>query len=452
MASEENSKLLANSKTLYSKTEKISNDGGCENDCFHQNSNANIEAFFSRNETLSSGYTEIGENDTSRRSWKIGLIMAILSGVLCTASNFFVQYFQVDAIEMLLVRSGLQSIVLGAVVTLGREQHIRNQNEMSICSTRIWIGVQAVIGSVLLLLNFACLQYMPIGDALTLVFTEPLFTILLSFILYRTKIGFTKGIFCICLIAGLLLSVQPPFLFSNEVLPNSTEELSHRPNLLGIQTPIISLLKKPSSNSISSEHEKTFIEIINHNIEIIEEKNDIQVNLMKDEEDEISHSHDPTYYIGVGLAVGCAICGALRNVIVNKKCAGISSTLLLSQCGIAGFIVSIIGCFIDDSMGEGSEKGSLILLNLRSLSFMDWIVMFMISTVGILSYFALMEALFSISPTSVSVLRSLEIVLAYICQVLFIGVYPDVIGIGGSLLVMASVIGIAIEERNHIEM
>ena len=199
MASEENSKLLPNRKHLYSKTDKIPINEGCVNDFFHQNSNGNIEAFFSRNETLSSGYTEIGENDTSRRSWKIGLIMAILSGVLCTASNFFVQYFQVDAIEMLLVRSGLQSIVLGAVVTLGRERHIRNTNEMSICSTRIWIGVQAVIGSVLLLLNFACLQYMPIGDALTLVFTEPLFTILLSFILYRTKIGFTKGIFCLCL-------------------------------------------------------------------------------------------------------------------------------------------------------------------------------------------------------------------------------------------------------------
>ena len=71
------------------------------------------------------------------------------------------------------------------------------------------------------------------------------------------------------------MSVQPPFLFSNEVLSNSTEELSHKPNLLGIQTPIISLLKKPSSNSISSEHEKTFIEIINHNIEIIEEKNEV---------------------------------------------------------------------------------------------------------------------------------------------------------------------------------
>ena len=93
MASTENSKLLTKSKIFYSKTEKISNNEGCENDCFHQNSNTNIEAFFSINETLSSGYTEIGENDTSRRSWKIGLIMAILSGVLCTASNFFVQYF-----------------------------------------------------------------------------------------------------------------------------------------------------------------------------------------------------------------------------------------------------------------------------------------------------------------------------------------------------------------------
>ena len=49
-------------------------------------------------------------------------------------------------------------------------------------------------------------------------------------------------------------------------------------------------------------------------------------------------------------------------------------------------------------------------------------------------------------------LNIFEIVLAYICQILFIGLYPDVIGIGGSLLVMASVIGIAIEERTQIEV
>ena len=209
------------------------------------------------------------------------------------------------------------------------------------------------------------------------------------------------------------------------------------------------LVENPPSKHSSFNQEKSFSY---QNTNFTADKNMSQINLQRSEENSVSFDHDSSYYIGVALAVGCAICGALRNIIVSKKCSRISSTLLLSQCGVAGFLVSIIGCFIDDSMSEGSGEGSLILLKLRDLSVMDWTVMFMISTVGILSYFSLMEALFSISPTSVSVLRSLEIVLAYICQILFIGLYPDVIGIGGSLLVMASVIGIAIEEKTQIDV
>ena len=164
-----------------------------------------------------------------------------------------------------------------------------------------------------------------------------------------------------------------------------------------------------------------------------------------------SSLHDSSYYVGVAMAISCAICGALSNIIISSKCSGVSSTILVLQCGLAGIFVSIIGCFIDDALDDNDGKGSRILFNIKELCFVDWTVLLMISTVGILAYLTLMEALLSITPTSVSVLRALEIILAYICQILFMGVYPSAIGIGGSLLVMASVIGIAVEERTGLE-
>ena len=56
-----------------------------------------------------------------------------------------------------------------------------------------------------------------------------------------------------------------------------------------------------------------------------------------------------------------------------------------------------------------------------------------------------------VSPTSVSVLRAMEIILAYLCQILVMGQYPNAICIGGAVLVMGSVLGIAIDEKlnNH---
>jgi hypothetical protein len=42
------------------------------------------------------------------RSWRIGLTLAIASGLLFTATNFLIQYFAVEALEILLVRSLFQ--------------------------------------------------------------------------------------------------------------------------------------------------------------------------------------------------------------------------------------------------------------------------------------------------------------------------------------------------------
>ena len=43
-----------------------------------------------------------------RKSWKLGLFLALASGVLFTGNNCMIQYFQVDPLEILLVRSLFQ--------------------------------------------------------------------------------------------------------------------------------------------------------------------------------------------------------------------------------------------------------------------------------------------------------------------------------------------------------
>lgn len=83
------------------------------------------------------------------------------------------------------------------------------------------------------------------------------------------------------------------------------------------------------------------------------------------------------------------------------------------------------------------------------MSAADWIVLTAIAVIGITAYFTMTVSLRLISPTSVSVLRALEILLAYLCQIVVMGQIPNATCLGGAILVMVSVIGIAVEEKLH---
>ena len=59
------------------------------------------------------------QEETSPRTssrWLLGWLLAILSGILFTANNFLVKYYTIEAVDMLLVRSGLQTVLLALVI------------------------------------------------------------------------------------------------------------------------------------------------------------------------------------------------------------------------------------------------------------------------------------------------------------------------------------------------
>ena len=157
----------------------------------------------------------------------LGWFLAIISGILFTANNFFVKYLSVDAIEMLLMRSGMQTVLLGVVLMTTTRKFLpdgRLDKVLVILQVGwylkgpIWlihsVAMQGLFSGARIFLQFACLAYMPLGDALTLVFTEPLWTLLLSKLVLKISIGVWKMLFGVVLIGGMVLCIQPPFLFS----------------------------------------------------------------------------------------------------------------------------------------------------------------------------------------------------------------------------------------------
>ena len=51
------------------------------------------------------------------KPWLLGSFLAIFSGILFTANNFLVKYYTIEAVDMLMVRSCLQTILTALVIS-----------------------------------------------------------------------------------------------------------------------------------------------------------------------------------------------------------------------------------------------------------------------------------------------------------------------------------------------
>ena len=78
---------------------------------------------------------------------------------------------------------------------------------------KIWIFLQAVLSAIRLYLSYALLAFIPLGDAVTILFVEPLFTLVFSFIFLRVSASIWKILLCFGLLLGMILTVQPTLVF-----------------------------------------------------------------------------------------------------------------------------------------------------------------------------------------------------------------------------------------------
>jgi len=401
---------------------------------------------------------DVGE---SNRDWMLGWFLAIISGVLFTANNFFVKYLNLDALEILLVRSTLQSLVvlIGIVST---------KTPLLPASTkdRVLVILQGALSGVRVFLQFACLSFMPLGDALTLVFTEPLWTIILSKIILKINIGWWKMVFGIILVGGMVLTIQPPFLFhSGGDIANNTDGtttpayittaefattlLPENSSLYTTERSLYTTSKGPMNNSFLfaqpsqlpqqddrlQDHPvlSKFLKItgVDHMRESYEARR---------KDDGESEGEQPTYefyYIGAILALSTAVSGSLANVII-AKCESVSSSVMVFYSGLGGVVLALVCSSMD-----GNNR---IVFDIASIPYDEWLILIMLGGSGLLGYYSMTRSLQLIPPTTVAVLRALEIILAYIAQACIMGEIPNPIAITGSSLVMICVIAFALEE------
>ena len=79
-------------------------------------------------------------------------------------------------------------------------------------------------------LVYIFLLYMPFGDAMSIVFTAPIFAMSLSKFFLGEACGFYKILCLISLFVGILLILQPPFIF-DQSRPTNNFEIIKEPNV-----------------------------------------------------------------------------------------------------------------------------------------------------------------------------------------------------------------------------
>lgn len=84
-----------------------------------------------------------------RFSWALGVTLATISGFIFTANNFLIQYYEIPALEILLVRSALQVNLVGIVAGVAGTRMLPKSFFNLLC-----VSGQAVISTVVIYLSY----------------------------------------------------------------------------------------------------------------------------------------------------------------------------------------------------------------------------------------------------------------------------------------------------------
>jgi len=156
------------------------------------------------------------------RKWTfiLGLGLAFISGMVFTANNCVIQTFDLDFAETLLVRSFIQILVVAPMLAVKGYHPWPSIGEHP-NRTRALIVFQGFLGGLMIICAFCSVLYLPLGDALTMIFSAPLSTMVIAAIFLKHSLRLYKITFGLLLLVGTIMVVRPPFIFDVRILSDN---------------------------------------------------------------------------------------------------------------------------------------------------------------------------------------------------------------------------------------
>merc|ERR1712012_791021 len=145
------------------------------------------------------------------RKWALGSFMALLASFTYTRYNYFIKTFQQQASDVLLVKATSSLVIFGSLV-LFQKQDVWPRIERCESVRQYWLQgflliFQGLCTGGIMILCYISVSLIPIGDAITVIYGEPLCTMILSYIFLGTRLRLFKMFAASFLIAGILLVV-----------------------------------------------------------------------------------------------------------------------------------------------------------------------------------------------------------------------------------------------------
>lgn len=249
-------------------------------------------------------------------------------------------------------------------------------------ATRWRIQAQGALGGVLLLGIFEAVGSLPLGDATAIFFSSPAFTLVLSAIILKEHCATYRTLIAAVLLGGVVILSRPPALFPPPPSQNTT-------------------------NSSAYSH---------------------------------GYAHDPyegAYDVtGILAAVMVPILSALI-VIITRQAKHIHYSVFVFWFAVGGQIVSIFGIYFFQ------PQGPTIFENWEVR---QWVLSFLVAFVGIVGSILMTKAVCWVAPSKVMVVRSFEVVAAYILQVTVFDTPTYLSDVGGTLLILLAVALMGVED------
>ena len=294
----------------------------------------------------------------SSKKWSIlGGILALSSSIVYTFYGLLIKEFNLDFVDNMVVRSVLQIPLVVIFVKLRGKNILLEFPEHATKREKVKKYMVLIGAGILTGLNMMCtylgVLYIPLGDAMTIIYTAPIFTMVFSSIFLRIRQGIWKIFFALILMIGVILVIRPPFLF-----PHHLENLQLRSTN---QTLMVEFITKDDQN---------------------------------------------IYWIGVAICIGAAACTGLMNVVFNYL-KDVDSGVMMFWSGLTSILCSFVFlCFDQNSQIFFKHNIDWILLGHLSA----------LAVVGISAFWMVTLSRQLIDPTLNSVLLAQEVIFAYVAQ------------------------------------
>ena len=334
-------------------------------------------------------------SDEITGKWKTtlaGVLCSFISGLLLLGNNTIVKKMELDFADALFGKGAGLLIISFVFQRRRKDNHLWiwevDENE-NITKIR-WIWIYFTVNSgILNAVDILAISFLPIGDAMTIILSSVLPTIIISAIFLNERLRLYKTICGALIMVGLVLIVRPAFLFSTD--------------------PIDDLEVSNQTNAESS-----------------------------------SETNYYNYYLGLISSFTCMICMAVTRILTKRLLRNKSTSspyMLAMYAGIGCIITSLILPVFGGNQRIVFPSGQV-----EQYDALSWVGMSVFAILGVPKILLRFMSIDLVGPIIESFVLATEIVLSYLVQILYFGDVPYLSTVVGAICVILSCGTIIFEE------